>query len=88
MTVLDKSKADWSVHRQEAALDKDLVDHNRSNDRYVDKQVQLPLHLARWMSRPMVLILHSRMCFLVCSGNSFPCVLSVSLRNCPECAAM
>lgn len=39
MTVLDKSKADWSVHRQEADLDKDLADHNRSNDRYVDKQV-------------------------------------------------
>jgi len=38
VTVLDKSKADWSVHRQEADLDKDLADHNRSNDRYVDKQ--------------------------------------------------
>lgn len=57
VTVLDKSKADWSVHRQEAALDKDLMDHNRSNDRYVDKQVQLALHFAQLRSRPMVLIL-------------------------------
>ncbi len=40
--MLDKSKADWSVHKQEAALEKDLTNHNRSNDRYVDKQVPPP----------------------------------------------
>lgn len=38
VTVLDKSKADWSVHKQEAQLETDLAGHNRSNDRYVDKQ--------------------------------------------------
>ena len=65
MTVLDKSKADWSVHRQEAALDKDLMDHNRSNDRYVDKQVQLPLHFAQWVSPDGApSLFHYLMCFL------------------------
>lgn len=38
VTVLDKSKADWSVHKQEAQIETDLAGHNRSNDRYVDKQ--------------------------------------------------
>ena len=35
VTVLDKSKADWDQHKQQAGDDAELAEHNRSANRCV-----------------------------------------------------